>query len=121
MVYPKHQALPQSPHKKYKKAVSACNTATSDNSAGSIMTDKKITFNIVHEMLVRCNAMIAMNASSIKDTQVNNAKNTAIMNDKFNALLHHVNALEYHVKDIAYQVEAKVEGRKVGARCGYTC
>jgi len=115
MVYPKHQTQPQSPHKKYK-ATLASDTATNDNSADSIMPDHSSTFVIVHGMLVTCNAMIAMNASSIKDTQENHAKSIGIMNEKFSALLNHVNAIEHRIEDIGYQVETEVEDRKMLGR-----
>ena len=113
MVYPKHQTLPPSPHKKAKTASNTSSyslatdemntTSPSSNlscSSDSSTSSQVDTVSIIFEMMKNYNTMIEMQQTSIKNIEEGYAKSTAMFMNKFDVLLNHVKALEERLEDI---------------------
>eukprot|EP00584_Thalassiosira_punctigera_P009253 CAMPEP_0172535940 /NCGR_PEP_ID=MMETSP1067-20121228/7767_1 /TAXON_ID=265564 ORGANISM="Thalassiosira punctigera, Strain Tpunct2005C2" /NCGR_SAMPLE_ID=MMETSP1067 /ASSEMBLY_ACC=CAM_ASM_000444 /LENGTH=164 /DNA_ID=CAMNT_0013320911 /DNA_START=34 /DNA_END=528 /DNA_ORIENTATION=- len=116
MVYPKHQALPSSPHKKAKTStvtndaetpIAPTTDAASDSS--DPRSDQANAFDVICEMLGNYNAMMSAIAASVKRLEEESAKNAALLNEKFDELLHRVERLEQRVGDIEDRTEANAE------------
>ena len=102
MVYPKHQVLPSSPRKKVKTSTAAYDFKTSTTQTidiASNFSDEANYFTAICEMLVNCNTMIATNIAYIKKIEEENAKNTAMLDKKFDELVHHAKSLEQRLED----------------------
>ena len=60
-------------------------------------------------MLGNCKTMIAINISTIKTIEEENAKNTAMLNRKIGELVHHIKSLEQRLGDTEDQTKASNE------------
>ena len=120
MVYPKHQALPPSPHKKVKTFMnmfpySAANdemNTTSPSSSSNLSSPSPSqvdTFSIIIEMMRNYNTMLENQRKSIKNLEDGYAKSTAMFINKFDVLLNHVKVLEERIKDIEGKATTNVK------------
>ena len=112
MVYPKHQVLPPSPHKKVKTSTVTNDFKTSTTQTidiASNFSDQANEFTAICEMLGNYSTMIARNLSTIKTIEEENAKNTAMLNRKIGELVHHVKSLEQRLGDTEDQTKASNE------------
>ena len=116
MVYPKHQTLPPSPHKKARTAANTSsrslatdemNTTSppSSNVSSSSPSDsspcpQEDTVSIIFEMMKNYNTMIETQQASVKNIEDGYAKSTTMFMNKFDVLLSHVMSLEERIKDI---------------------
>ena len=105
MVYPKHQALPPSPHKKVKTSTnmfpySAANDETnttshsSSHNLSSSSPSQVDTFPIIIEMMKNYNTMLEMQRKSIKNLEDGYAKSTAMFVNKFDVLQERIKDIE---------------------------
>ena len=118
MVYPKHQALPPSPHKTAKtsntssysvnnemnttspSSSSSSSNLSSDYDSYSSSPSQVDSFSIIFEMMKNYNTMIEMQQTSIKNVEEEYAKSSAMFVNKFDVLHNHVKALEERIKEI---------------------
>ncbi len=116
MVYPKHQALPSSPHKKVKTSsvtnyfkASIAPTTDIASVSSDPRSDQTNAFHVICEMLGNYNAMMSTIAASSKKLEEESASNAATLNEKFDELLDHVERLERRVGDMEDGTEANAE------------
>lgn len=112
MVYPKHLALPPSPRKKAKTSltVNDFKTATTTTAAAaSSLSYQAGEFAVTSKMSGKYNSMIATNASTIKKIEEKHVKSTALLNEKFDVLLHYVKRLDQRLAGIEDQTKANTE------------
>ena len=117
MVYPKHQTLPPSPHKKAKTASNTYSyslandemNTTSPPSSNLSSSSPVDTVSIIFEMMKNYNTMIEMQQTSIKNVEEEYAKSSAMFVNKFDVLHNHVKALEERIKEIEGKATTNVK------------
>mmetsp|Transcript_10026 Transcript_10026/g.18361 ORF Transcript_10026/g.18361 Transcript_10026/m.18361 type:complete len:163 (+) Transcript_10026:116-604(+) len=113
MVYPKHQALPSSSHKKIKSSAVGSDfetpATTTTTYAASDVSYRGGKFTVICDMLGNYNTMIAKGMSTIKKMEETTAKSNALMNEKFDDILQRIQSLDQRLGDIEFQTKTNAE------------